>query len=399
MHGGAATPFALLKLLVEQADRLQGLELMHLHTLGEATYAEPQYAKNFRVTNLFVGANMRNKMNFANVDYLPCFLSEIPKLFRSGQRPPDAALIHVSPPDKHGFCTLGVSVDVARAAIDTAKIIIAQINRQMPRVNGDGVIHISQIHRAIEIDEPLPISPTVTSTPAEQQIGKFVAELIDDGSTLQVGIGSVPDAILSSLKGHRHLGIHSEMWSDGVLQLLKCNAIDNSKKKIHQGKCVSAFVIGTKELYEFIDDNPSVLQMDAAFVNDPNVIAQNPKVVALNSAVEIDLTGQVCADSVGRRIISGVGGQMDFMRGASLSTGGKPIIAMTSRTPHGQSRIVPVLQTGAGVVTTRAHVQYIVTEHGVVNLFGKTLHERAHALIQIAHPDDRENLHLAWKIK
>lgn len=396
VHGGAATPSRLLRLLVEKAAELRNVELIHLHTLGDASYANPEYAKNFKVTNLFVGSNMRGKMNYENVDYLPCFLSEIPKLFRTGVRPLDAALIHVSPPDRHGYCTLGVSVDVARAAVDSAKVVIAQINRQMPRVYGDGSIHLSRIHFSIEVDEPLPQTPKVPPNEIEKKIGRFAAELIEDGSTLQVGIGGVPDAILSSLTSHRRLGIHSEMWSDGVLQLIHCGAVDNSQKKIQAGKSVSGFVIGTKEVYDFVHENQSILQLDAGYVNNPMVIAQNPKVVAINSAVEIDLTGQVCADSVGRRILSGVGGQMDFMLGAAMSCKGKPIIAMASRTHRDVPRIVSALQSQAGVVTTRAQVQYIITEYGVVNLFGKTLNERARALIQIAHPDDRESLDRSW---
>lgn len=396
IHGGAATPFTLIRGLIEQAPRLKNVELIHLHTVGDAPYTDPKYKDSFKVTNLFVGANMRGRMNYENIDYLPCFLSEIPMLFRSGKRPLDVALLHVSPPDQHGFCTLGVSVDVAKAAVDSAKIIIAQVNKQMPRVHGDGVIHISKIHHFIEVDEAIPESPIANLTEVDKAIGKFAAQIIQDGSTLQVGIGSVPDAILASLKNHRHLGVHSEMWSDGVLELIKCGAVDNSEKKVHPGKTVSGFVIGTKALYDYIHDNPSVVQLDTAYVNSPNIIARNPKVVAINSAVEIDLTGQVCADSIGSRIISGVGGQMDFMRGASLSSGGQPLIALSSRTKKGGSRIVPVLKTGAGVVTTRAHVHHIITEYGAVDLFGKTLSERAKALISISHPEDREHLAKAW---
>lgn len=396
VHGGAATPFALIRGLVEQASRFKNVELIHLHTLGDAPYADLKYRDNFKVTNLFVGPNMRSRMNYENIDYLPCFLSEIPALFRSGKRPLDVALIHVSSPDRHGFCTLGVSVDVAKAAVDSAKIIIAQVNKQMPRVHGDGVIHISKIHHFVEVDEAIPESPIATLTEIDKAIGKFVAQIIQDGSTLQVGIGGVPDAILAALKNHRHLGVHSEMWSDGILELIKCGAVDNSEKKVHPGKTVSGFVIGTKSLYDYIHDNPSVVQLDTAYVNSPNIIARNPKVVAINSAVEIDLTGQVCADSVGGRIISGVGGQMDFMRGASLSPGGKPLIALSSRTKRGESRIVPTLKTGAGVVTTRAHVHHIITEYGAVDLFGKTLSERAKALIGISHPEDREILSKKW---
>ncbi len=396
IQGGAATPLRLIDELIQQANRLKDIELIHLHTMGPARYADPQFAQNFRVANLFVGSNMRKKMNLQNVDYLPCFLSEIPALFRSRKRPLDIALIHVSPPDRQGFCSLGTSVDIAKAAVENSKLIIAQINRKMPRVHGDGFIHLSQIHHSIEIDEALPESPPKFLTPEEIAIGKNVASLIEDGSTLQAGIGNIPDSVLRALQGHRHLGVHTEMWSDGMLELLKCGAIDNSRKAIHTGKTVSGFVMGTQALYDYIDDNPSVALLDIAYVNNPSIIARNPKVVAINSAVEIDLTGQICADSIGSHIISGVGGQMDFMRGAALSPQGKPIIAITSRTKKGLSRIVAILKPGAGVVTTRAHVHYVTTEYGTADLYGKTLGERARALTAIAHPEDRESLEKDW---
>jgi len=364
--------------------------------MGDAAYADSKYADSFKVANLFVGANMRSKLALNRVEYLPCFLSEIPALFRSGRRPLDVALIHVSPPDVHGFCSLGTSVDIARAAVDVAKIVLAQINVNMPRVHGDGFVHISEIDDYIEIDDAIPEVIAKPLTEIEKAIGRCAASLIDDGATLQTGIGAVPDAVLDALKGHRHLGVHTEMWSDGTLELIKCGAVDNSMKKIHPGKTVSGFVTGTKVLYDFIHDNPSVVQLDIAYVNNTVNIARNPKVVAINSAVEIDLTGQVCADSIGSRIISGVGGQMDFVRGAALSEGGKPIIAMTSRTAKGKSRIVHTLKDGAGVVTTRAHIHFIVTEYGVADLYGMTLSERARALIAIAHPADREDLERAF---
>lgn len=397
IHGGAATPFRLIDKLIEEASRLSDVELIHLHTMGSAAYADPQYSQNFKVANLFVGPNMRSKMSLSRVEYLPCFLSEIPALFRSGKRPLDVALIHVSPPNEHGYCTLGTSVDVARAAVESSKFVIAQINRQMPRVHGDGFIHLSKIHRFIEIDESLPEALPVPLQAEELAIGKNVAELVEDESTLQVGIGNIPDAVLASLKNHRHLGVHSEMWSDGILELIKCGAVDNSRKVIHPGKTVSGFVTGSKALYDFIHDNPSVAQLDIGYVNNPTNIARNPKAVSINSAVEIDLTGQICADSIGCHIISGVGGQMDFMRGSAESKGGKPIIAITSRTKKGFSRVVPTLKPGAGVVTTRSHVHYVVTEYGVADLYGKTLSERAESLIRIAHPEDREQLKHDWK--
>jgi acyl-CoA hydrolase len=370
---------------------------MHLHTAGKGAYADPAYADSFRTTNLFVGHNLRNRVGSEQVDYLPCFLSEIPNLFRSGRRAPDVALLHVSPPDAHGYCTLGTSVDVARAAVDTAAVVIAQVNPRMPRVHGDGFIHMSEIHHWVDVDVELPDSPPSTLGPMEEAIGRHAASLIEDGATLQMGIGAIPDAVLAALHNHRHLGIHTEMWSDGCLDLLKSGAVDNSLKKVHPGKTIAGFVVGTRPLYDYIHDNPSAVLLDIAYVNNPGIIARNPKVTAINSAVEVDLTGQVCADSIGSRIISGVGGQMDFIRGASISPGGKPIIALPSRTKNGKSRLVAQLTPGAGVVTTRAHVHFVVTEYGVADLAGKTLHERARALVNIAHPEDREDLTRAWR--
>ena len=397
VHGGAATPSILIEALVNDAERLEDVELMHLHTVGPARYADASFDKSFSVVNLFVGENIRPRLDYVRVDYLPCFLSEIPHLFRSRRRRLDVALVHVSPPDRHGFCSLGVSVDVARAAVESAAVVIAQVNRNMPRVHGDGILHVDEIDALVDVDVPLPESPMKAPTPEEAAVGNNVATLIEDGATLQMGIGTIPDAVCAALTGHRHLGIHSEMWSDGALALIQSGAVDNSRKKIHPGKTVSGFVTGSRRLYDFIDDNPSVVQLDIAYVNSPNVIARNPQVCAINSAVEVDLSGQVCADSVGPRIISGVGGQMDFMRGAALSEGGKPILALTSRTRRGKSRIVPTLAAGAGVVTTRSHMHWVVTEHGTADLYGKTLAERARALIGIAHPDDREGLERSFR--
>ncbi|MGE3973701.1 MAG: acetyl-CoA hydrolase/transferase family protein [Bdellovibrionales bacterium] len=396
VHGGSATPNAILDILVSEADRLQNVELMHLHTHGSPKYADPKLRKSFQVTNLFVGANMRDHLDYETNDYLPCFLSEIPQLFLSGARAPDVAILHLSPPDKNGFCSLGTSVDVALAAFQSSKRVIAQLNSQMPRTHGDGFIHISEIDDSIEVNEPLFQATPHTLTEAEMKIGSLVSTLVEDGACLQVGIGSVPDAVLNALKTHKHLGIHSEMWSDGVLTLIQGGNVDNSRKLVHPGKTVSGFIIGSQAVYDFINDNPSVLQLGMDYVNNPNIISRNPKVVAINSAVEIDLTGQICADSVGHSIISGVGGQMDFMRGAALAPGGKAIIAITSRTKHGDSRIVSSLRSGAGVVTTRSHVHHVVTEYGIADLYGKTLGERAKALILIAHPEDREKLTKEW---
>lgn len=394
LHGQAATPLHLINALIESAKskNLKDIELLHLHTIGPAAYANPEFEGVFKVTNFFLGANMRSKINYKNVDYLPCFLSEIPGLIRSKRRPIDVAFIQVSPPDEHGYCSLGTSVDATKAAVETATLVIAQVNDRMPRTHGDGIVHINQIHHAVQINEPIFETTPSTLSEVEKKIGEFAATLIDDGSTLQMGIGAIPDAVVASLKSHQHLGIHTEMWTDGALELILSGAVDNSQKKVHPGKTVSSFIMGTKKVYDFIHDNPSVLQLDCSYVNHPAVIARNHKVVAINSAVEIDLTGQICADSIGGKIISGVGGQLDFITGATMSQGGKAIIALPSRTNKGRSRIVPQLQAGAGVVTTRAHVHYVITEYGIADLYGKTISERTKELIRIAHPDDRELL-------
>lgn len=393
VQGGAATPMILLDAIASHADHIGPLEFYHLHTHGKAPHKD---VPHFKITNLFVGGNMRKSLDYERVDYLPCFLSEVPRLLESGLRKLDVALIQVSPPDKHGICSLGVSVDVVIAAIKHAKTVIAQVNRHMPRTHGDGAISINDIDHVFEIDSDLAIVEENLLSPEEKTIGSHVASLIEDGSTLQMGIGSIPDAVLSSLTHHKNLGVHTEMFSNGLIPLLESGVVNNSQKKIHQHKTVSGFAIGNKKLYDYVDDNLKTLFLNISYVNNPNVIKRNPKVIAINSAVEVDLTGQVCADSIGTKIISGVGGQMDFMRGAALSDGGKPIIALTSRTKHGHSRLVHCLKKGAGVVTTRQHIRYVVTEYGVVNLYGKTLGERAKALISIAHPDDREALAKEW---
>lgn len=392
IHGGAATPFQLLQEFVKSTESVENLELMNLHLEGAPAIFQPEVRDRFKLSQFFVGENARGLINSKNIDYIPCFLSEIPALFRSGKKKPKLSLIHVSPPDQHGFCSLGVSVDVAKAAIEVSEYVIAQVNPQMPRVFGDSLISIQEIDQWIEVNEALPTCEGHPPSEIEKQIGKNIAELVENGSTLQAGIGAIPDAALAALSGHRHLGVHSEMWSDGMLKLIEVGAIDNSQKKVHPGRTISGFLRGSKKLYEFVNNNPSVMQFDISYVNNPSVIARNPKVVAINSAVEIDLSGQVCADSVGARIISGVGGQMDFMRGAALSDGGKPIIAMTSRTKKGSSRIVSALKLGGGVVTTRSHVHWVVTEYGSVDLSGLSMGERAQALIQLAHPEDRERL-------
>lgn len=392
IHSVAAAPAVLIRALTERKDDLKNVELVHLHTEGEAPYAAPEFADSFRVNAFFVGGNVRKAVNEGRADYIPVFLSEIPALFRQNVLPLDVALIHVSPPDKHGFCSLGVSVDVARAAVDCATTVIAQVNPQMPRTLGDALVHMDMIDHLVEVDMPLAEVPVPELSEADKAIGSFISEMVEDGATLQMGIGSIPNAVLASLHGHKDLGIHTEMFSDGVIDLVEKGIVNGRKKLKHPGKIVAGFVMGTRRLYDFIDDNPQVLMLDIEYVNDTSVIRRNPKVTAINSAIEVDLTGQICADSIGTYQYSGVGGQMDFIRGASLSPGGKPIIALQSVTSRGESKIVPQLRAGAGVVTTRANVHYVVTEFGVANLYGKNLRQRAAELIRIAHPEHRESL-------
>ncbi len=392
IQGACATPLALVDALTARAPELRGVEIVQLHTEGRAPYAAPGMEESFRVNALFVGGLVREAVNDGRADYLPVFLSEVPSLFRKGVLPLDVALIHVSPPDRHGWCSLGVSIDVVIAAVQHATHVIAQINPRMPRTHGDGLLHVSRIHSAVLVDEPLPQVSQPKLGPIEKAIGRQVANLIEDGATLQMGIGAIPDAVLAALGDHRHLGVHTEMFSDGLVDLVERGAITGEFKRVHPGKIVAGFAMGTQKLYDFVDDNPLVAMLDIAYVNDVEVIRRNPRVSAINSAIEVDLTGQVCADSIGTRLFSGVGGQMDFIRGASLSEGGKPIIALPSTTKNGQSRIVNMLKPGAGVVTTRAHVHWIVTEYGVANLFGRNLRQRARALIDIAHPDHRAAL-------
>ncbi len=393
IHTASGSPDQLIKALVDRAPELRDVEIFHLHTEGEAPYSKPEYRDSFHIKSLFVGENIRNAISEGRGSYIPVFLSEAPILFRNKIIPIDVALISVSPPDRHGYCSLGVSVDCSKAAMESARLVIAQINNFMPRTHGDGLIHINNIDIAIEYNEPIEeIQPHPPST-IETQIGRYVATLVEDGATLQMGIGAIPNAVLEYLGNHRNLGIHTELLSDGILPLLEKGVITNSLKKKYRGRVVSTFVLGSKKLYDFADDNPLITVLEADYVNKTSIIAKNPKVTAINSAIEIDLTGQVCADSIGTRMYSGVGGQMDFIRGAALSNGGKPIIALPSTTQKGKiSRIVSTLKPGAGVVTTRAHVHYVATEYGVVNLYGKSLTERAKLLIEIAHPEHRERL-------
>ena len=392
IHGIAAAPTILIEAMTARANELRDVEIVHLHTEGDAPYARAEFEDSFRVNAFFVGANVRKAVQSGRGDYIPVFLSEIPALFRKNVLPLDVALIHVSPPDRHGFCSLGVSVDIAKAAVETAKIVIAQVNPNMPRTIGDALVDVRDLDFVVEVDIPLPEQAMPVLSDTDRAIGNHIAELIEDGATLQMGIGTIPNAVLASLKNHKHLGIHTEMFSDGLIDLVESGVVTGERKIKHPGKIVAGFVMGTRRLYDFVDDNPQVLMLDIAYVNDSSVIRRNPKVTAVNSAIEVDLTGQVCADSIGTKQYSGVGGQMDFIRGASLSEGGMPIIALPSTTTHGDSKIVPFLKTGAGVVTTRAHVHYIVTEYGVANLYGKNLRQRAAELVTIAHPDHREAL-------
>lgn len=389
VHGSACTPTYLLDELAKQKDRLNNVELISITLQGNIEIAKPEYEKHFHINSFFVSEPIRKTVAEGRADFIPAFLSDIPDMMRT-VLPIDIALVQVSVPDKHGYCSLGVSVDIARTAVNSAQKVIALVNPQMPRTHGDAMIHTDRFSAMVFNDSHLiEVDYGAKVTAVELKIGENVASLIEDGSTLQVGIGTIPDAVLKSLNNHKNLGMHTEMFSDGVIPLFEKDIINNSKKKIHPNKMVTAFALGTKKLYDYVNDNPAVQFLDIDYVNDPHVIRRNPKVVAINSAIEIDITGQVCADSIGTYQYSGIGGQMDFMRGAALSEGGKPIIAITSRTKKGTSRIVPYLNQGAGVVTSRGHIHYVVTEYGVAYLYGKNLRQRAKALIDIAHPDDR----------
>jgi acyl-CoA hydrolase len=397
IHGSAATPVCLVKAMQNRCHELYDVELVSITTLGDVNFDKPEHRKSFFVNSLFVSAATRSVANSEDGDYVPIFLSQIPQLFRKNILPIDVALIHVSPPDAHGYCSLGTSVDVARAAVEMAKHVIAQVNPLMPRTHGDGYIHVKKIDAMVwQISELPEVDYSSDCSEAVKKIGYNVASLIDDGATLQLGIGSIPDQVLCNLTTHKNLGLHTEMFSDGIIPLIERGIINNSQKKLNTGRSVTAFMAGTRKLYDFVNDNPGVRVMDISYVNDTSIIRQNPRVAAINSAIEIDLTGQICSDSIGTYQFSGIGGQMDFIHGASLSEGGKPIIALPSQTNKGISRIVPFLKEGAGVVTTRGHVHWVVTEYGIVNLFGKSLKQRAQALIGIAHPNHQEMLENAF---
>ena len=396
VHGSAATPLFLLNLLLKRAGEISDVEIVSISMFGEVDWKQPGVTDSFYLNSLFVSSNIREWANSSRGRYVPIFLSEIPLLFENGYLPLDVAIVQVSPPDQHGYCSLGTSVDAAWSAVRTAKKVIAQVNPKMPRTLGDSPIHSSKFTAMVWHESDLPVvdyGSKINET--IQKIGENVAGLIEDGSTLQAGIGAIPDAVLNCLKNHKDLGIHTEMFSDGVIPLIASGVVNNEKKKILRGKTVTSFVAGTQKVYDFVHDNPNMSFMNVSLVNDSGTIRQNPKVVAINSALEVDLTGQICSDSIGTYQYSGIGGQMDFMRGAALSAGGKPIIAIPSVTNKGISRITPFLKEGAGVVTTRGHAHYIVTEYGVVNLYGKNLEQRSKLLIGIAHPDHREALERA----
>jgi len=399
VHSGCAVPELLIRAMVKRKDELENVTVAHILTIGEAPYTAPEMEGHFRHKAFFIGSNVRKSINEGRSDFIPIFLSEVPLLFYKGIFPIDVALIQVSPPDEHGFCSFGIDVGTNKPATECAKIVIAQINKQMPRTLGDSFIHINKIKYCVECDIPLNEykQQKEATTPKEeevfQKIGHNIADIIEDDSTLQMGIGAIPDAVLSFITNKKNLGIHTEMFSDGLIKLVEDGVITNEKKTLHKGKIVASFVLGTKKVFDFIHDNPIIEFHPSHYVNDPFIVAKNYKMVAINSALQVDLTGQVCADSIGTKLFSGFGGQLDFMRGASKSEGGKPIIALPSSAKNETvSRIVPTLLPGSGVTTTRGDVHYVVTEYGVAYLYGKSVRERALALINIAHPNFRDEL-------
>lgn len=396
---GCACPNELVRALVDRKDELKDVTLYHILIVGSIPYINPGMEKHFKHKAFFIGANTRQAVNEGRAEFIPIFLSEVPLLFKLGRIKSDVALLNVSPPDEHGFCSYGVDVGTIKTPAEKSKIIIAQVNKNMPRALGDSFIHINKINYIVEYDEPIKELPQVDpdTTPEVlavfDKIGKNVADLIEDGSTLQMGIGAIPDSVMKYLHDKKDLGIHTEMFSDGIIDLVEEGIINGEKKTLHPGKIIAGFVLGTQRVYDFIDNNPVIEFHPQEYVNDPFIISKNNKMVAINSAIEVDLTGQVCSDSIGTKFYSGIGGQVDFIRGAAHSEGGKPIIAIPSTTKDDSiSRIVPTLKTGAGVVTSRGDVDYIVTEYGAVNLWGKTIQERAKALISIAHPKFRDEL-------
>jgi acyl-CoA hydrolase len=396
--GNAAIPQTLVRALSERKDELRDVQLSHVLLVGEDPLTAPEMAQSFRHNSLFVGPADRKAVNEGRADYVPIFLHHIPRLFDRGLIPLDVAMVQVSPPDEHGFMSLGVEVLASKAACQTASTVIAQVNEQMPRTLGDSFLHVSRIDSVVEVTERLPNLVTKPPTETEQKIARHILPLIEPGSTLQMGIGGIPDSVFASLEGRLDLGIHTEMISDGAMRAIQRGVVTGAKKNLHKGKAVMTFALGTDTLYEFLDDNPFIEAHPVEYVNDPMVACRNDNLVAINSAIEIDLTGQVCADSIGTLIYSGFGGQVDFIRAAAHSEGGKPIIALPATAKGGtMSRIVPILKEGAGVVTSRADVHYVVTEHGVTNLFGKNLRERVEALVGIADPAFQDDLMKAAK--
>jgi len=401
VHSGCNNPEELVRAMVARAPELRDVEVCHLLTFGSADHVRPELAASFRHRALFTGSNVREAVNAGRADYVPIFLGEIPRLFESGALRIDVALLHLSPPDEHGFCSYGVGVECSKAAAESARVVVALVNRQMPRSLGDAFIHVSKLTHVVEIDRPLIELPRRPSAgEVARRIGEHVCTLIEDGSTLQLGIGEIPDAVLEFMRDKRDLGVHTEMFSDGIVDAFERGTITGEAKTLHRGKMVASFTLGSKKAFDFLDNNPFVELHPSDYVNDPFVIAQNDKMVAINSALSVDLTGQVCSDSLGTSIYSGFGGQVDFIRGAARSKGGRPIIALPSTARGGSvSRIVPTLAPGSGVVTSRADVHYVVTEHGVALLFGRSIRERAEALIGIAHPDFREELRAAARAR
>jgi len=396
LTGNCSVPLKTLTALVEYAPELHDVEICQALSIGPADYVAPEMEGHLRVNSMFISPNVRKAVHEGRADFTPVLLSEFTLLFKNGILPLDVALVHVSPPDHYGFCSFGIETGLTKSPAESAKIIIAEVNQQMPRTLGDSFIHVSKLDYIVPVDYPLTELPMSDEGSSEvtEKIAGYIAELIPDGATMQLGIGAIPDAVLKYLYNKKDLGVHSELFSDGVIDLVDAGVITNARRSIHPGKITAGFVIGTRRLYQWVDDNPLIELHPTEYINNPFVVAQNDRMVAINSAIEIDLTGQVCADSIGPKLYSGVGGQLDFIYGASLSKGGVPIIALPS-TAKNFSRIVPMLKQGAGVVTTRNHVRYVVTEYGVASLYGKTIRQRAQALINIAHPDFRDDLRKA----
>jgi len=393
LTGNCSVPQKVLGALVNYAPQLENVEICQALTIGPADYVSPAMEGHLRVNAMFISANIRKAVQEGRADFTPVLLSEYPLLFKRGILPVDVALIHTSPPDEHGFCSLGIEVGLTKTSAESAKIIIAEVNQRMPRTLGDSFIHVSRLNYVVPVDYALPELIMAAEGPTDiiEKIAGYISELIPDGATMQLGIGAIPDAVLKYLFEKKDLGIHTELFSDGIIDLVEAGVLTNARKTLHPGKIIAGFVLGSQRLYSWVDDNPIIELHPTEYVNDPFIIAQNERMVAVNSAIEVDLTGQVCADSIGHKLYSGVGGQMDFMYGASRSRGGVPIIALPS-TVKDISRIVTTLKPGAGVVTTRNHVRYIVTEYGIADLYGKTIRQRAQALINIAHPQFREEL-------